>query len=337
MLRLAALAVLLAPSLVVRADGDPPSERERTVARRSELKQAARVAGKDAGAPRTTLVPEPEQATGVDWAGAATLDRWTVVGTVGRGELRRICTILVAVPALHRAAFGGETAETPPKRVALVLDDRAAAAKALAAHPAIHAEAREEILRADSLWLDAERERVGLWYATRTGRAELAARQAFDLCFERDFGESLPGWVRSGAELYLVHRLVGTRFTFVLEPSRYGKRAPEVDDLMKRALRPGSDWLAIARGLLRAGRKPDLRAFIGKATNDLSDEEQLWAYVLAAYMIEARGDDAATLFRAISAGGERLEEAVGRLWSLDLDGLEAALVRWLDATRDLAE
>jgi len=308
----------------------------RTRVRRGKLKSEARKILKSIGTPRTTVVPEPEKRTGVKWSGAVELGDWRVVGTVPIRELRRLAQLFVAAPDLHLAAFGSSPV-TPPRRVAVVMRGRKQAAAALATHPDAHQDALEEIPRADSLWLNVDRDRVGLWFPTAVARAELTARQAFDDLFERHFGEALPGWARSGAELYLVHRLVGTRLTFMIEPSRYGTRATEVDDLMRRALQPGADWLAIARGLLRVGRGPDLRVFIGKATNDLSDEEGIWSYAFAAYLIEGRPDDAAKLLRAITTEGERLEDVALRLWTIDLDGLEARFVRWLDETRKLRD
>ena len=72
---------------------------------------------------------------------------------------------------------------------------------------------------------------------------------------------------------------------------------------------------------------------LGKDVNQLSPEDLLYGYALAAYILEVHGDKAARILTRIGdeeAPALVLEEELGR----KLPELEKHIVRWLDDVRN---
>ena len=68
---------------------------------------------------------------------------------------------------------------------------------------------------------------------------------------------------------------------------------------------------------------------VGRSVNSLTTEDMLLSYVLAAYLVEARPEEAVVLLRRIGAG-ESSQAAVESVLDLDLAQLGRRLRRWLD-------
>ena len=92
------------------------------------------------------------------------------------------------------------------------------------------------------------------------------------------------------------------------------------------------NWLEEGRRLLSGPNAPHLEFLLGKSVNNMRDEDLLFSYVLAAYLLEGRPKETPTILRRIGAGNHPvkvLEEELGR----PLREIEARLLRWLEETR----
>jgi hypothetical protein len=81
--------------------------------------------------------------------------------------------------------------------------------------------------------------------------------------------------------------------------------------------------------MLAAEDAPRIGFLLGRDVNSLSERDFLLSYVLAAWLIEGRPEDAVELSRRIGAG-EHPVAAFERTLGLSLPQIEARVRRWLD-------
>ena len=125
---------------------------------------------------------------------------------------------------------------------------------------------------------------------------------------------------------------MGTRLTFFIRPSTYlqGNQGP---DLSKRLQAKGADWYGLLADLLATERPPKLAFMLGKDVNGIEERELLLAHGLAAWLVEARPEQARVIFGRVGSGEDSarvLEEVLG----MRLPDIEKHLARWADEVRE---
>jgi hypothetical protein len=115
-------------------------------------------------------------------------------------------------------------------------------------------------------------------------RIDGSVRQMIGDFLGRGFGIGFDaGWAWEGFGLYLTRELVGTRLTWFIQPDSGTK-----PDLLKaRLLKPDANWINEAWELLKTPERPPFAAALDRELNAMKVPDVLYAYALAAYLIEA--------------------------------------------------
>ena len=138
-------------------------------------------------------------------------------------------------------------------------------------------------------------------------------------------------WVHEGVGLYMTRELVGTRLTWFVKPSEYLKPREE-QALRARLLKPGTNWMDEAQRMLAREHSPKLAFVMGKRVDNMTPEDMLYAYVMAAYLLEGRPAEAPALLAKIGAGTPSAV-AVQEVLGIDVRQLDERVRRWLGERR----
>lgn len=208
-----------------------------------------------------------------------------------------------------------------------LLEDSADVPGLLGAFPDLAQAERDLYPKLTSGWLEGARV-LGVWSPGEAARRDALARQ-FVGCWLRDhFGLSTrQGWAWEGFGLYLGHLAVHTRLTFFIRETDYVEQGSG-PNLTERLRATDADWLAMLAEVLESERAPKLGFMLGKDVNGMDQRELLLAHGLAAWLIEARPEEAATVLLRMGKGQDPanvLEEVLG----MRLPRLERHLMRWV--------
>ena len=144
---------------------------------------------------------------------------------------------------------------------------------------------------------------MALYDPNEPARLDMACRLTISLYLWQEYGISAErGWVTEGFGLYLVNQLQGTRLSFTLNSDEYNDTGER--DYDSRIKQPDSDWLELARRMLRDKKAPHLSFVLGKDVGSLVPRDLLIANALAAYLVEAHGPEAV----------ERILRRIGGTW-----------------------
>ncbi|MAF67634.1 MAG: hypothetical protein CMJ84_18505 [Planctomycetes bacterium] len=312
---------------VRRGDRWVLGETSRAAERRVGFSPLARKLLDGAPAPVTVTPNAREGAFDLEWTACLSAGGVRVLGTCGREELERILRVLLAQRSFVNEVMGLE-ADFPASFTAYALTDDDQGRRFVAAHPDADERIRRfmEKLVAAAVpgshdvvsWCDEPAKRLD-------GLARLGLQHLFGDAFELDGDQ---GWAFEGFGLYITRELVGTRLTWFVKPSDY--LLPEEDAALRsRLLQSGSDWYAEAARILAGERSPKLIYALGRSVNTLTTEDMLLSYVLAAYLVEARPEEASAILRRIGTG-EASQLVVEEVLGLDLAELGRRLRRWLE-------
>lgn len=131
---------------------------------------------------------------------------------------------------------------------------------------------------------------MALYNSNQPGRLDMGCRLTVSLYLWQEYGISAErGWVTEGFGLYLVNQLQGTRLSFTLNSDEYEDSNER--DYTSRIKEPDSDWLEIARRMLRDKKAPRLSFVLGKDVGSLAPRDLVIANALAAYLVEAKGPE----------------------------------------------
>ena len=188
----------------------------------------------------------------------------------------------------------------------------------------------------DVLWgAGVERDDLARWDPDPAARRDAIVRHAIGL-YLRDAYALGPeqAWAFEGIGLYLSRLLTGTRASIFLS----GKEADDADVAGKVAdFADGErNWMSDAHALLGAEPAPDLVSLLAKPLADLTVDDRVIAYALAAFCIEAKPRETPALLRSLAAvarGRGTTEEAIGKNLGLDPASLRRLVVQWLEERR----
>ena len=166
------------------------------------------------------------------------------------------------------------------------------------------------------------------WGPEEERRLDGLVRQALAWLLVESYGVSPEsGWALEGFGLYLCRELIGTRLTWFVKPSE-NTVASEDNALRARLLDTRTNWMNEANKVLQGEHSPKLEFVLGKTVNNLTTEDLLYSYVLAAFLLEARPEVIPPLLRAIG-GGATSQDALQKELGLDLPRIDGLVRRWL--------
>jgi hypothetical protein len=271
---------------------------------------------------------KPERGLKLAWKTVRITRGVRVLGTTQRAEVDETARVTQAVAHFFHTVFGHGQSHRRGYTIFL-LKDPGQRDILLETMEGIDDPTKDQLRRAAGGWL-GKPNRLGEWDPSPARRLDGAARQTLGTLLMDAYGiDGRHGWAWEGLGLYMVYRMVGTRLTYFID--RTGYTANRKTTLWPRLQAPGARWLVEARVLLASERAPGLEFLLGRSVDTMRDEDLLYAYALAAYLLEGRPDDVPRILKRIGAGEHpvRVFEAVT---GLSLEDLELRIRRWLDET-----
>jgi hypothetical protein len=133
-------------------------------------------------------------------------------------------------------------------------------------------------------------------------------------------------WVFEGFGLYLTREICGTRLTWFASGkgvATEGKNSPRAKLMVK-----DSNWMNEALQTLSRDPAPDLSKVLEVDLPNMSVDDMLISYALAAYLIEGRPQETPAILKAIGEG-TKSAEALHAALGLTVPELQQHLVQWL--------
>lgn len=257
-----------------------------TIERRKSLRDFRRNNRKSAPAPKSTEVQDMEADMGFKWN--VRLDNGTVrlLSSGGSSEAERMLRDLHMLWLYLPQVMGGKLTAGEGTTVYL-LTNPGAKEKFVSASPLVNQTNKDNWARMVGTFLGASTS-MALYNPNQPGRLDMACRLTVNLYLWQEYGISADrGWVTEGFGLYLVSQLQGTRLSFTLNSDEYDDS--DERNYASRIKDPDSDWLEIARRMLRDKKAPRLSFVLGKDVGALAPRDLVIANALAAYLVEAKG------------------------------------------------
>jgi len=305
------------------------TESAATIERRHFIAFLAKASLDVAPEPEVSEPTDKERESQIEWNAGRKTDRVRILGTTGAVEVERATRVTHAVGDYFRTVFRERREHRSNYLIYMLLDPRQRDLL-LANIDGVDQKTSSLLRRADGGWL-GRGNRLGEWSIDPARRIDGAARQTLGTMLMDAFGiDGRHGWAWEGVGLYLTFHLVGTRKTYFFQGGGYQPKTQTA--LWSRLQMPDVNWLEEGRRLLSGPSAPHLEFLLGKSVNNMRDEDLLFSYVLAAYLLEGRPKETPTILRRIGAGDHPvtvLEEELGR----PLREIEARILRWLEETR----
>jgi hypothetical protein len=299
-------------------------------ARRGELESRIQAAIAAVPALQAAEPDERELSIGVAWTSAFATPRVRVLSTGPADEARKVATMCHAAIDVFHDVTGAPAELLSGYTIYLLVDARS----------------KEAFFAKWPGWTDVERKalsgfagsglpreiHVARWDADAPRRLDGAVRHTLGLAtklhFQFDHRDA--AWAWEGIGLYLTRELVGTRFTW------YGTAAdqtdPQAKELLGKLMMADVNWMNEAYQLAKRGRAPALARLLERPIDKMGVPEVLTSYAFAAYLLEGRAQDVGPLLAAIGRR-EPSADAVSAALGIDLERLDARLVRWLGERR----
>lgn len=305
-------------------------ETVRAKAQRPKIKDLVRKAFRGVAKAEVVEPNAQEAAFGLRWKGVYATPLVRSLGTGSAKEAERMTQAMAASLSLFNDALGAE-ATLPSELTVYTLANEGEKDVFLGAHPGIDDEYRKFLTQLEGSGIMGTDD-FAQWAADPLRRLDSLVRISIMWMFVDGFGVTpKTGWAFEGFGLYLTRELVGTRLTWFVRPSEYLVKA-EDNALQERLLDTRTNWMNEALKVLSKPKRPNLPIFLGKDVNQLTTEELLYSYVLAAYLLEAYPERIPKILRRIGEGESSvpvLEQELGR----PMAELPAHLLRWLGERR----
>jgi hypothetical protein len=248
-------------------------------------------------------------------------------------EAVTLARTLDAAREVFRAYIGGEP--TYPRGCSVfLLTTEEARTRFLDAHPAVTAEMRASFQSFEGCGIPG----TGDW-AWWTGDAKKQADGVLRFAFHWFLlsVHSIPlekAWIHEGLGFYLTWRMNGTRLNWYIDPTT------GIDPRKAFAARtmlqdPAVEWLEEARKTLEL-RDPALKTLFERRSHELTIEDLLVSYALAAYLVEACPGQCHAFLQRLGRTGDA-EAAFGEALSIPLDRIPGRLQRWLSERQRLLQ
>lgn len=297
-------------------------------ARREEIKERAKELRERAPEREKTAINGWEKDLGPRWNDSGRNARVRALTSNGPGDIDDVLEVSWAAQDLVNEVFGVD--HQLPADCCVYLMSSTSEVETFAGNWPDSGQDRSAWPRLASTWLDGQN--LGVWRDDRVARLDSVSRQMIAQMLSGAFGVSgRQGWIFEGFGLYLSYRLVNTRLSFFIRKTEYTDGSKK--NFNSRLRESRANWFRLAHEVLSGEDKPNLVFVLGKDVNQLTPEDLLYGYALAAFILEVHGDKAARILTRIGAEDAPalvLEEELGR----KLPELEKHLIRWLDDVKD---
>ncbi|MAG58188.1 MAG: hypothetical protein CMJ83_18025 [Planctomycetes bacterium] len=303
---------------------------------RVEMRERAESIRDGVDPPRPTVLSDVEAKLGIRFLHTLETSHVRVLSTADGDESSKVVRYCEAAPRLFNLVLK-ETVRHREKYTVYLLAGGTEKKQFLDRHPDINASNRRFYEPLAGGWVN-KFSGVCDWAGKSKTRIDYAVRQTNALCLTDAYGISIrQGWAFEGFGLYLTDLICNTKLTYYVKPSPYGAGR---DSLRERLMRQEGDWFKEGLALLKGPKRPDLGRVITLDATAMIDEDMLYAYVLAAWLIETRSTKLRALLRDIARvdpEGKPLQkpaEVLKKHLGLGLDGLELRIIRWLEAVTE---
>ncbi|MCK6447332.1 MAG: hypothetical protein L6Q99_13155 [Planctomycetes bacterium] len=303
-------------------------ETVRAKERRPQLKATVKRALADAAEPHEFRAEEHDPDCGLEWKCLLGNESVRVFSMGERDEAALFARYATATLTTVDALLGTpDLARQPFSLYALKLATERSTF--LANHPQIEPAQRPALANAVTVGLNVRGDFMTCAQNAEE-RLDTVVRQTIAHVLTVDYGV-LPqtAWAFEGIGMYLTRELTGTRMTYFSLPA--SANAAQVK-LRKQLVSPKANWMNEAHEMLESERKPDLAALLRKNVDELTIEDLLYSYVLAAYLLEARAVETPRILRSIGDGMSS-ENALRDVLGIEIAVLDARVRRWLSERR----
>lgn len=304
-------------------------ETKRGKERRAEIKAAVR-ASIDGIAEPATVPPSPEEtALHAGWKGTCATAHVRCLTSLDPVEASTIARMSEAAGAVLGGLLGIEPKYPPGFTIFLLgTADRDGFLERIS-H--LDAAERQRLSRLTGSGIPRTYH-VGLWDGDAAQRLDGAVRHSLGHLVTTTLGvQPQCAWAWEGLGLYLTREVVGTRLTwFVAEAS--ANASGEAAALRGKLLGADSNWMNEALQLLSGDAPPTLERALARNLDELETEDMLLGYVLVAYLLEGRPEQAVAFFQRIGAG-EAPRVVSEEVLAMSIPELQARLQRWLTERR----
>ena len=261
----------------------------------------------------------------LSWGAVLATPHFRVLVTGGEAEARRVAGALCALREAHADLFelGGRL---PEDCTVYLLRGEKEKLAFLGSHPDLDDAKRAAISHLSGSGVP-ETGDVVYWEENEERRLDGCLRTLLGHMFGA-YGISVQQhpWIHEGMGLYLTDAVIGTRLSWYVTP-RDPSRPTEDAELAQDLLR-SPDWMELAKQVLQGDYLPRVRTLVTRKPEEFTSSDLLYAYVLAAYLIEAHPEQTATIVRRIGAG-RRSTSVLEEILGFDPEVLDRRIRRWV--------
>ena len=287
--------------------------------RRKEIQAAAKAQRKRTPEPQDSPLEGYEEDLKIPFGAQRETDAARVVTTSSKKEADAALELIAAAPNFLAEVLG-IGADVPAGMTAYLVDGKSLLADLAAAVPGARAASVKGVA---SWWATGSTLFIGT--GSRASRLDMVSSQTIHHLLGSAYGiGSKQGWAHEGFGIYLSYKLCGTRLSYSVRATEYTGDDPRPGN---RLAGSGANWLQLAHEVLRGEKPPTLPFLLGKDVNQLTGEDLLLSYGLAAYVLEAHADKASAILGRLAQepAATVLEEELGT----KLAELQEDLTEWL--------
>lgn len=263
---------------------------------------------------------------GLAWSAVYTSPVGRSLGTGSTAEIEKLNQAMWVTYEYFNSTFSSK-AKLPKNLTVFTLASPADGMAFVDAHPDVDDEYREFLRTLEGSGIRGTGD-FAQWSSDEQRRLDGLVRQALAWLFASGF-EIFPkhGWAFEGFGLYLTRELVGTRLTWFAGPSTNMPAAQE-QALRRRLLDPTCNWMNEAYEVVKRPQRPQLNLLLEKDVSEMSPEDLLYSYVLAAYLVEAESVKLPTILTKMGQGTKSATAIEAEL-GINVLELDRRLRRWL--------
>tara|TARA_R110002126_G_scaffold4409_14_gene23208 strand:+ start:6441 stop:7865 length:1425 start_codon:yes stop_codon:yes gene_type:complete len=294
--------------------------REQREARIKELK-------KEIGEPESTTSTPAEDALGQTWSGKLKTANLRILGTCSKTELTKIATYSQATVSYLNEIFKTE----PIKNANLyVLLGDGSKNSFMDKWPGLEPDKRTLYKQLFAVYLDFDN--LASIAPTDDKRLDAAVRLNVYRHLNHNWNVyEKHGWVNEGFGMYLTWQITGTRLVFFVRDTEYtDPNQLELNDLNKKLREGNVDWLKLAKKQLTGKKRVNLSFMLGRDVNQLTPEDLLISYALAAYILETQEPAVVTRIMKLIGEGQPSAAVLEEELKVKLPKLPETLATWLD-------
>ena len=279
-------------------------------------------------------VPEPEEAEatdgesawGVEWTDAVKTDWLRVLENNDLSEAEDVLRAVHAEWAFLPDLIGGKL-KCPRSMTIYVVDGDDAKTALMQGYPDLTEDQRELYVQLISGWFSAYR--LGCWGNYDAQRIDSAVMQTSTYYLKAEYNvESKTGWAVLGIGLYVNQMMLGTRLSYPITQTEYDDKTDAKDRNIEDT---DSDWMEIAAEVLAESNPAFLAGPLGRNTSEMTQEDLVCSYALAAYLCEGYGKEKVeSILRAIGKGQGSSVAILERELEGTLPEIQARLLEWLE-------